>query len=697
MKKTSSLDRLAVDTIKMLAVDMVQQANSGHPGMPMGAAPMAYALWDRHLKHNPINPSWPDRDRFVLSAGHGCALLYSLLHLTGYDLSLDELKRFRQLGSMTPGHPERGLTPGVEATTGPLGQGIATAVGMAMAERFLAATFNRPGFPVFDHFTYVLHGDGCLEEGISSEAASLAGTLKLGRLICLYDDNHITIEGDTSIAFTEDVPARFAAAGWHVQQVADGHDVAAIDAAIAAAKAETSRPSIICVRTHIADGSPAKHDSASAHGNPLGEAEVAATKQAIGWPTLDPFHVPSEAAAHLALAKERGAAANAAWDEMLSAYRSAHPELAAELERALRGEWVDSWKEALPSFEPGGQIATRSASGKVLNAIAPRLPTLIGGSADLGPSTDTTLEGLGDFSAASYGGRTFHFGVREHGMAAALNGMALHGGVRPYGATFLSFADYCRASVRLAALMEAPSIFVFTHDSIGMGEDGPTHQPIEQLTSLRLIPNLTVIRPADATETAGAWAAVLEQAERPVALALTRQKVPVLAQSTADAVRRVRLGAYVLSEASNDRPELILLATGSEVHLAQAARETLERRGVPTRVVSMPSWELFNQQPAEYRERVIPTHAGGPYILAVEAGSPWAWYRYVGPNGDVMGLDRFGTSAPYDDVMREMGFTVEQVVKRALELVDRPHLIAEQDHHSHTLVGVGALAHEGNS
>jgi transketolase len=690
-----NLDQLCVDTIKMLAIDTVQQANSGHPGMPMGAAPMAHVLWHRYLEHDPRNPDWPDRDRFILSAGHGSALLYSLLHLTGYDLPLEDLKRFRQLDSKTPGHPERGMTPGVEATTGPLGQGISMAVGLAIAERHLAARYNRPGFDVVDHFTYVINGDGCLEEGVSYEACSLAGTLGLGRLICLYDDNHITIEGDTKIAFTEDVAKRFEAMGWHVQRVADGHDLAAIDDAIRAAKAETSRPSIICVRTKIADGSPHKEGSAGAHGNPLGPDEVLATKQAAVWPSTEPFFIPGEALAAFRTAVDRGADARARWTASFERYRAAHPELAAELEQNWSGMPPAGWQASLPSFDPmSGQVATRSASGKVLNSIAAALPSLLGGSADLAPSTDTTLDKLGDFGPDDYAGRTLHFGVREHGMAAILNGMAIHGGLRPYGATFLSFADYCRASVRLAALMEAPTTFVFTHDSIGMGEDGPTHQPVEQLTSLRLIPGLTVIRPADATETAGAWAATIENRHGPTVLALTRQKLPVLAQSTEDAVRRVRLGAYILAEASGD-PELIIVATGSEVHLALAARERLEERGVPTRVVSMPSWELFDRQPAEYRERVIP--ADGPYVLAVEAGSSAAWYRYVGPNGDVLGLVRFGASAPYEDVMRAMGFTVEKVVMRALALMERPHLVADHEHHTHTLVGVGAMAHEGHS
>ena len=663
----SNLDHLCINTIRTLAMDGVQKANSGHPGMPMGTADMAYVLWTQFLKHNPANPAWPDRDRFILSAGHGSMLLYSLLHLTGYDLPLDELKNFRQWGSRTPGHPEYGLTPGVEMTTGPLGQGFATGVGMAIAERFLAAHFNRPGHTIVDHFTYAIVSDGDLMEGISHEAASLAGHLRLGKLIYLYDDNGITIEGSTDLAFSEDVAARFRAYGWHVQQV-DGYDLAAIAGAIRAAQAETMRPSLIIARTHIGFGSPHKQDTAGVHGSPLGEEELRLTKQNLGWPVEPPFHIPDQALARFRQAVERGRDWETDWQTRFAAYAAAYPELAAEWEMAMSGELPPGWDADLPVFKPeDGPLATRVASGKVLNALAPRLPTLIGGAADLAPSNKTYLNGQGDFEADTPGGRNLHFGVREHAMGAILNGLTLHGGVITYGGTFLVFSDYMRPAIRLAAMMELPVIYVFTHDSIGIGEDGPTHQPIEQLAALRAIPGLTVIRPADANETVEAWRVALTHRDGPVALALTRQKLPTLDRARLAPADGLARGAYILAEAENGQPEVIIIATGSEVHVALAAQELLAQRGVAARVVNMPSWELFERQPRDYRHAVLP-----PAItarLAVEAGVAQGWHRYVGPAGDVVSIERFGASAPYKVLWEKFGFTAENVATRALALL----------------------------
>jgi len=663
----SDLDHLCINTIRTLAMDGVQKANSGHPGMPMGTADMAYVLWTQFLKHNPANPAWPDRDRFILSAGHGSMLLYSLLHLTGYDLPLDELKNFRQWGSRTPGHPEYGLTPGVEMTTGPLGQGFATGVGMAIAERFLAAHFNRPGHTIVDHFTYAIVSDGDLMEGISHEAASLAGHLRLGKLIYLYDDNGITIEGSTDLAFSEDVAARFRAYGWHVQQV-DGYDLAAIAGAIRAAQAETMRPSLIIARTHIGFGSPHKQDTAGVHGSPLGEEELRLTKQNLGWPVEPPFHIPDQALARFRQAVERGRDRETDWQTRFAAYAAAYPELAAEWEMAMSGELPPGWDADLPVFKPeDGPLATRVASGKVLNALAPRLPTLIGGSADLASSNKTYLNGQGDFEADTPGGRNLHFGVREHAMGAILNGLTLHGGVITYGGTFLVFSDYMRPAIRLAAMMELPVIYVFTHDSIGIGEDGPTHQPIEQLAALRAIPGLTVIRPADANETVEAWRVALTHGDGPVALALTRQKLPTLDRARLASADGLARGAYILAEAENGQPEVIIIATGSEVHVALAAQELLAQRGVAARVVNMPSWELFERQPRDYRHAVLP-----PAItarLAVEAGVAQGWHRYVGPAGDVVSIERFGASAPYKVLWEKFGFTAENVATRALALL----------------------------
>ncbi|GAB4534526.1 MAG: transketolase [Anaerolineae bacterium] len=665
---TDTLDQLCVNTIRTLSIDAVQKARSGHPGLPMGAADVAYVLWTQFLKHNPANPSWPDRDRFVLSGGHGSMLLYSLLHLTGYDLALDELMNFRQWGSRTPGHPEYGLTPGVEMTTGPLGQGFATGVGMAIAERFLAETFNRPGYPLVDHFTYAIVTDGDLMEGISHEAASLAGHLRLGRLIYLYDDNHISIDGPTELTFTEDRCARFEAYGWHVQQV-DGHNRAAIARALRAAIAETSRPSLIACRTHIAYGSPNKQDTAAAHGAPLGEEEVRLTKENLGWPPDSQFYIPDEALAHFRQAVGRGEELERKWQALFDRYAAEYPELADLWKQVWSGELPPAWGEALPSFTPAdGPVATRSVSGKVLNAIAPRLPTLIGGSADLTPSNNTELKGYPWLQTGEFGGRNIHFGVREHAMGAILNGMALHGGVIPYGGTFLVFSDYMRPAIRLAALMELPVVYVFTHDSVALGEDGPTHQPIEHIPSLRAIPNLVVLRPADANETVEAWRVALEHHEGPVALLLTRQKLPILDRSMLAPAEGLRRGAYVLAD-SQETPDVILIASGSEVEVALDARQRLAGQGVNARVVSMPSWELFEQQPPEYRNQVLPSEVRAR--LAIEAATPLGWERYVGLEGDVVGLNRFGASAPYKVILEQLGFTGENVALRALAVLDR--------------------------
>ncbi|HEX9079330.1 MAG TPA: transketolase, partial [Desulfuromonadaceae bacterium] len=651
----------------------------------MGAAPMAYLLWSRFLRHNPADPAWFDRDRFVLSAGHGSMLLYALLHLTGYDLPLDELKRFRQWGSRTPGHPERGIAPGVETTTGPLGQGFANAVGMAVAEAHLAARYNRPGFEIINHFTYTIAGDGDLMEGVAAEAASLAGHLRLGKLICLYDDNRISLAASTDLAFTEGRGARFAAYGWHVQEVADGNNLSAIDAALAAAVRESERPSLIAVRTHIGFGSPHRQDTFAAHGAPLGEEEVRLTKEKLGWPADAQFFIPREALAHFRLAVERGRGGEAAWDARFAAYGREFPELVEELRLGMAGALPEGWEAALPRFPADAKgMASRVASGKVLNAIAPRLPLLVGGSADLNPSTNTALPGMGDFQPPSfppgdrqgaaggewgYGGRNIHFGVREHAMAAAMNGMAAHGGTIPFCATFLTFSDYLRPALRLAALMGVRVIHVFTHDSIALGEDGPTHQPVEQLAALRAIPGLVVIRPGDANETVVAWQAALESRERPTALVLSRQGLPTMDRERFAPADGVRLGAYVLADAQGGDPELILIASGSELALAMAARERLLEGKISVRVVSMPSWELFDEQPREYRDSVLLPHVTAR--LAIEAGSPQGWRGYVGDGGDILGVERFGASAPGEVVLKEYGFTVENVCGRAMALLRR--------------------------
>ncbi len=681
-RPASTLDESCVNTLRFLSVDAVQKANSGHPGLPLGAAPMACVLWTGFLKHNPANPDWFDRDRFVLSAGHGSALLYSLLHLTGYALSLEQIKQFRQWGSLTPGHPERGLTPGVEVTTGPLGQGFGNGVGMAMAEAHLAARYNRSGFHVVDHFTYGIVSDGDLMEGVASEAASLAGHLKLGKLIYLYDDNCVTLSAGTDITFTEDRARRFESYGWHTQSVDDGNDLAAIDQALQAARAETGRPSLILVRTHLGYGSPNKQDSFEAHGSPLGEEEVRLTKRNLGWPAEPAFFIPDEALEFFRRALERGAQAEAAWNDQFSAYAHAFPDLAQELEQILGGSLPANWDADIPVFPPDAKgMATRVASGKVMNAVALHLPSLMGGSADLDPSTHTALTGLGDFEPPgasardrqgsegggwSCAGRNVHFGVREHGMGAILNGLAAHGGTVPFGSTFLVFSDYMRPAIRLAALMGLHVVHVFTHDSIALGEDGSTHQPVEQLAGLRSVPQLVVIRPCDANETAVAWRVALETRDRPVALILTRQNVPTLDRTRFAAADGLRRGAYVLAEAPRGKPDLILIATGSEVGLVIAAAQELLAQGIQARVVSMPSWELFDAQPGEYRDAVLPPSIGAR--LAVEAGASQGWHRYTGDHGDVLGADRFGASAPGDVVLREYGFTVDNVCKRALAM-----------------------------
>ena len=660
----------AIQTLRFLAVDMVEAAKSGHPGAPLGLAPLACALWTHHLRFDPSDPAWPDRDRFVLSCGHASALLYGLLHLAGYDLPLDELRRFRQLGSKTPGHPEYGHTAGVETTTGPLGQGVATAVGMAIARRHLAARFDRDDFPLFAHRIWTLASDGDLMEGVASEAASLAGHLRLSELKVLYDDNRISIDGPTSLAFSEDVASRFAAYGWRVLSVANGNDLDAIGAALDAAAAESERPTLVVVRTHIGYGSP-KQDSAEAHGAPLGAEAARATKRALGWPEEPPFLVPDEARAPFAAAAARGAAAAAAWRERLARYRAAHPEAGVELDRRLAGELPDGWDADLPrcaADAPG--LATRAASGKAIQGLAARLPELMGGSADLAESNNTPIAGAAAFSAAHPEGRNFHFGVREHAMGAILNGLALSGLIRPYGGTFLIFSDYLRPAIRLAALMKLPVVYVFTHDSIFLGEDGPTHQPIEQLAALRAIPGLVVLRPADARETSAAWRVAVARRDGPTALALTRQKLPLLAGSEAGADSGVARGAYVLHEnRSGERPEILLLASGSEVALAIAAANRLGERGVATRVISFPSWELFAAQEASYRDAVLPPEVTAR--LAVEAGVELGWHRWVGGQGEIVGLEGFGASAPAEALASHFGLTAEAVVERAETLLRR--------------------------
>jgi len=677
------LEDRCINTIRILSADAVQNANAGHPGMPMGAAAMAYTLWTRFLKHNPRNPQWFDRDRFVLSAGHGSMLLYSLLYLSGYDLPLEEIKHFRKWGSKTPGHPERGQTPGVEVTTGPLGQGFANGVGMAIAEAWLAARYNRPGHKIVDHYTYAICGDGDLMEGVSQEAASLAGHLHLGKLIYLYDQNHISLAGATEIDFTEDVAKRFEASGWHTRVAPDGNDTQDVACAIREAQAEDQRPSLILPRTHIGYGSPHKQDNFTAHGDPLGEEELQAAKRALGWPTMDKFYLPQDAVEYFRRAIDQGAQLEDEWRNGFEAYKQEFPKEAAEFERIVSGKLPENWDADLPKWKPTDKlIATRAAGGEAINALAKHIPNLVGGSADLNPSTRTALKGLGDFQSPevsgpgtlgavggewSYAGRNIAFGVREHAMGAAVNGMAAHGGVLPFSATFFTFSDYMKPAIRLGALSHLKAIYVFTHDSIGLGEDGPTHQPIEHLAGLRGIPGLTVIRPADPNETAEAWAFAVQH-DGPTLLVLTRQTVAHLDRSGAKDPGVTR-GAYVLAEADGGSPDVILIGTGSEVNLCVLAREKLKNHGVRASVVSMPSWNLFDAQEESYRERVLPR--GIKKRVTVEAASPIGWHRWAGDEGAVIGVERFGASAPGQDVLDHLGFTAEHVTAAALRILGR--------------------------
>ncbi len=680
------IDDLCINTIRTLSIDAVQKANSGHPGMPLGAAPMAYVLWTRHLRHSPANPKWPDRDRFVLSAGHASMLLYSMLFLTGYDLGMDDIKQFRQWGSRTPGHPEYGVVPGAEVTTGPLGQGVGNAVGLAIAERWLAATFNRPGHEVVNHHTYVMASDGDMMEGVAAEAASIAGQFRLGRLIVLYDANQITLSASADVTFTEDVGARFQAYGWHVEHI-DGMDIAAVDSALTKAKAVEDRPSLIVARTHIGYGSPHKHDTFEAHGEPLGVEEVRLTKRALGWPEDKTFYIPDEALAQFRRSVEKGRDLEADWHRRVDGLRAADPDLADKLRQTLAGELPKGWDAALPRFTPAdGAMATRDAGQKTIVALAEVIPNLIGGSGDLDPSTRTALKGKGDFESPEfkppagapptqgmvggplgYAGRNIHFGIREHAMAAIATGMALHGGILPYAATFFTFSDYMRPSIRLAALSKAHVIYVWTHDSIGLGEDGPTHQPVEQLASLRAIPDLMLLRPADANETVEAWKIAVAHTEGPVGLVFTRQKLPIFDRSALAPAAGTAKGAYVLADCAAGPPKLILIATGSEVSIALEAHNQLTREGVASRVVSMPCWDLFQAQPQSYKDMVLPP--GVKARVSVEAGSPLGWERYVGLEGAIIGLNRFGASAPGEIVMRELGFTPEHIVKVAKSIL----------------------------
>jgi transketolase len=680
------IDDLCINTIRTLSIDAVQKANSGHPGTPLGAAPMAYVLWTRHLRHNPTNPQWPDRDRFILSAGHASMLIYSLLFFTGYDLDMDDIKQFRQWGSRTPGHPEYGVVPGVEVTTGPLGQGVGNAVGLAIAERWLAATFNRPGHEVVNHRTYVIASDGDMMEGVAAEAASIAGQFRLGRLIVFYDANQITLSASADVTFGEDVGARFQAYGWHVEHI-DGMDIAAVDGALTKAKAVDDRPSLIVARTHIGYGSPHKHDTFQAHGEPLGVEEVRLTKRALGWPEDKSFYIPDEALAEFRRAVEKGRDLEAQWHRRVDGLRAADPQLADKLRQTLAGELPKGWDAALPRFTPAdGAMATRDAGQKTIVALAEVIPNLVGGSGDLDPSTRTALKGQGDFESPSftppegapptqgmvggpigYAGRNIHFGIREHAMAGIATGMALHGGLLPYAATFFTFSDYMRPSIRLAALSKAHVIYVWTHDSIALGQDGPTHQPVEQLASLRALPDLMLLRPADANETVEAWKLAVAHTEGPVGLVLTRQKLPTLDRGTLAPAAGTAKGAYVLADCASGPPRLILIATGSEVSIALEAHNQLTREGVASRVVSMPCWDLFQAQPQSYKDTVLPP--GVKARVSVEAGSPLGCERYVGLEGAIIGLNRFGASAPGEIVMRELGFTPEHIVKVAKSML----------------------------
>lgn len=664
--KIKTLEQQGINTVRILAADAVQKANSGHPGTPMGLAPVGHILWSESMNYHPRNPEWENRDRFILSCGHACMLQYSFLYLTGYPIVLDDIKKFRQLHSKTAGHPEYGLLPGIEVTTGPLGQGFANGVGFAIAQKYLAARYNKPGFEIFNYKIYTLCSDGDMMEGISSEAASIAGHLQLGNMIYLYDDNHITIEGNTNIAFDEDLVQRFEAYGWHVQVLADGNDLDALSAAIKNAQKETQRPSLIKVRTHIGYGSPNKEDTAAAHGSPLGESEVKLVKENFGFDPDQYFVVPDEVLNYYREAGKKGIDKEKDWNVLYKSYKEKYTELANEYELLASGKLPEGWKQNLPVFKAGQEMATRKASGKVLNAIADYLPNLIGGSADLAPSTDTYLEKYKSFSAENYDGRNFHFGIREHAMGAILNGLALNKYFIPYGATFLIFSDYMRPAIRLAAIMKIHTIYVFTHDSIAVGEDGTTHQPVEQLIGLRSVPNVTVIRPADANETVQAWRVAMEHAGGPVALILTRQGIPVIDQGKYTKAIELEKGAYILSD-SETQPDIILIGTGSEVQLLLAAQQKLKEQNIAARVVSMPSWELFEKQDKAYKEKILPGSLRKR--LAVEAGSPLGWHKYVTDEGDVIGITRFGESAPGEEVMKAYGFTVENVVKKARALI----------------------------
>lgn len=666
--ETNRITQKSIDTVRVLSADAVQKANSGHPGTPMALAPIGHVLWTASMNYNPKNPEWANRDRFILSCGHACMLQYSFLHLTGYEVTMEDIKKFRQLHSITAGHPEYGLMPGIEVTTGPLGQGFANGVGMAIAQKYMAARYNQPDFDIFDYKIYAICSDGDLMEGVSAEAASLAGHLRLGNMIYLYDDNHITIEGDTDQAFDEDVAKRFEAYGWHVQCVSDGNDLEAISEAIKNAEKEIQRPSLIKVRTQIGYGSPNKQDTAAAHGSPLGKDELRLVKENFGFDPDKSFVVPDEVSNLYRKAGEQGIQKEADWNELYKIYKERHPDLANEYERIRDGKLPVGWEKKLPVFEPGDKMATRKASGKTLNAIAELFPQLIGGSADLAPSTDTNLDNYKSFSAKHHDGRNFHFGIREHAMGAVINGMALSKFLIPYGATFLIFSDYMRPPLRLAAIMKIRPIMVFTHDSIGLGEDGTTHQPVEQLTGLRSVPNMTVIRPADANETAQAWRVAIEHTEGPVAIVLTRQGIPIIDQKKYTKAKELEKGAYILSD-SEGVPDIILIATGSEVHLILEAQKELKKSNVQARVLSMPSWRLFDSQSAAYREKVLPKSIRKR--LAVEAGLTLGWLKYVTDEGDVIGVDKFGESAPGDEVMKEYGFTVENVVKRAKALLSK--------------------------
>ena len=664
----TDLTQLCINTVRILSADAVQKANSGHPGTPMGIAPMGHVLWTKAMNYNPKNPEWPNRDRFILSAGHACMFQYSYLYLTGYDITMDDIKNFRQLGSKTAGHPEYGLLAGIEITTGPLGQGFANGVGMAIAQQYLASRYNKEGYNLFDYKIYAVCSDGDLMEGVSAEAASLAGHLKLGNLIYLYDDNHISIEGTTELSFdNEDKAKRFEAYGWHTQTITDGNDVDAIANAVEKAKNVTDKPSLILVRTHIAYGAPDAVDTSESHGSPLGADEIIATKKNLGFDPDKSFYVPDEVLEFYRKEGAKGEALEKKWNELYASYKEKYADLANEYELFSNNKLPEGWKEKLPAFGGDDKIATRSASGKTLNAIADYFPLMIGGAADLAPSTDTLLKKYESFSPNNHSGRNFHFGVREHAMGSALNGMAVTKGFTPYGATFLIFSEYMRPPIRLAAIMKIKPIFVYTHDSIGLGEDGTTHQPVEQLISLRSIPNLTLIRPADANETAQAWRVALEHTGGPVVIVLSRQKLPIINQEKYAKAAALERGAYILSDVEN--PELIIIATGSEVSLILKAQEALQKENIAARVVSMPSWELFDKQDASYKEKVFP--ASLKKRLAVEAGSPIGWHKYVTDEGDVIGISKFGESAPGDQVMKEYGFSVENVVSKAKALLNK--------------------------